>query len=99
TKEALDYLENLNENTKADIEIRCRIIILKDEVNQNVNDAALRITKEYKESERKFTDFSKKNLLPQIFRIAQETYAYVSPKDLKKKNDQTSYLDTNNLPF
>lgn len=99
SKKALDYLENLNETTQSDIEIRCRIIILKDEVGQNVNDAALRVTKEFKEAERKFTDFSKKNLLPQIFRIAQQPYAYVSPKDLKKKNDQSSYLDTNNLPF
>ena len=41
----------------------------------------------------------KKNLLPKIFKMAGEPYAFVDPKTERKTEDQGKYLDTNNLPF
>jgi hypothetical protein len=53
----------------------------------------------YKNKVSDFTDYTKQNLLPTIFKIIEEPYAYVDPKAQKKNNDQKDYLDTNNLPF
>lgn len=98
-QEALNYLENLNEHVKSDIEITCRIVKLKNDLGQDVNSEAKDLVNRYKNKPSDFTKFSKRHLLSSIFEIIDEPYAYVDPKVQKKNSDQKNYLDTNNLPF
>ncbi|MCD8423223.1 Hsp70 family protein [Tenacibaculum finnmarkense] len=97
--EALIHLESLDDNIKKDMDITCRILILKNNLGEDVQEEALLLVHKYKESPQDFTGFGKKNLLKSIFNIVGEPYAYVSPKKLRKNEDQKNYLDTNNLPF
>lgn len=99
TQEALDYLENLNEDLKQEMNIRCRIIHLKNDLSLDVESEALKIVSEYKAAPNSFSAFVKKNLLSRIFKIAGEPYAFIDPKTERKAEDQGKYLDTNNLPF
>lgn len=96
---ALNYLENLDQEIKDNKEIKLRIITLKNNLGEDVTKDAEQIVEEYKNSPIVFSKFCKENLLGKVFKIANESYAYVDPKSTKKIEDQSKYLDTNNLPF
>ncbi|MDG4945729.1 Hsp70 family protein [Weeksellaceae bacterium KMM 9713] len=98
-REALEYLENSSDDLKNEMDIRCRIIDLKNDLGIETKQDALKIVSEYKASPHNFELFVKKNLLPGIFNIAGEPYAFIDPKTERKAEDQGKYLDTNNLPF
>lgn len=96
---ALNYLENLDNDIKSDLEISLRIIDLKNKLGHDVINEAQKMVDHYKSSPMDFSKFIKENLLKGVFKIANEPYSYVDPKIAKNNNDQTKYLDTNNLPF
>jgi molecular chaperone DnaK (HSP70) len=98
-QEALNYLKELNEEVKSDIEITCRIVQLKNDLGQDVKGEVRDVVNQYKKEPSNFTKFSKQHLLSGLFEIIDEPYAYVDPKIQKKNSDQKNYLDTNNLPF
>jgi len=92
--DALTYLEKLPQQIKQDRDIRCKISILKGDQN-----LAKELVDEYKSAPNSFTDFSKKNLLRQVFGIINEPFAYVDPKSIGGQNDESKYLDQRDLPF
>ncbi|MEC5167240.1 molecular chaperone DnaK [Flavobacterium sp. PL11] len=96
---ALNYLEGLDQQIKNEKGILIRIISLKNKLGQDVSTEAKKMVNDYKENPMEFSQFSKENLLATVFKIANEPYAYVNPKSTKNINDQSKYLDTNNLPF
>jgi molecular chaperone DnaK len=96
---ALKYLEHLEAEIKSDVDISLRIINLKNKLGQDVTNDAKKVVERYKNSPMEFSKFSKENLLGGVFKIANEPYAYVDPKVTRNSNDQSKYLDTNNLPF
>jgi molecular chaperone DnaK (HSP70) len=96
---ALKYLENLEAEIKSDVDISLRTINLKNKLGQDVTNDAKKVVEQYKNSPMEFSKFSKENLLGGVFKIANEPYAYVNPKVTRNSNDQSKYLDTNNLPF
>lgn len=98
-KVSLEFLISLSEELKNSNSIRLRIIHLKNQLGQNVKKEASDAVKEFKENPYRFTDFQKESLLPFVFRIVDEPYAYIDPKGNKKDIDDSKLLDTNNLPF
>ena len=46
-----------------------------------------------------FSLFAKENILPSIFRIAGEPYAFVDPKKLTSKEDESKYLKSSDTPI
>lgn len=96
---ALSFLEGLDDILKEDTDIRCRIIILKNLLGENVQQEAMRVVNEYISNPSNFSNFAKENLLSSIFSIVDEPYSFVSPKIRKMDESQSKYLDTNNLPF
>lgn len=96
---ALNYLENLDNDIKSDLQISLRKIGLKNELGHDVTNEAQKMVDHYKRTPMDFSKFSKENLLRGVFKIVNEPYSYVDPKIAKNNNDQTKYLDTNNLPF
>jgi molecular chaperone DnaK len=100
TDEALTYLENLNDNLKSGNNIKCKIILLKNKLNQNVTIDANKIVQEYKKSPSSFSNFEKSNLIKPIFKIANEPFSFIEPdKNQKVQINNRDLLDTNNLPF
>jgi tetratricopeptide (TPR) repeat protein len=98
-KEALEYLQKMKENIKKVPSIRCRMVILKERLDFPCEAEAKEITKEYKDSPHKFSDYDKAHLLKKVFDIAEEPYSYVDPKTSRNLEDEGKYLDVNNLPF
>ncbi len=98
-RNALEYLQKLNESIKKDSSIRCRMVILKGKLDIPCEAEAKAITKEYKSSPHKFSDYDKAHLLKNVFDIAEEPYSYVDPKTTRNLEDEGKYLDVNNLPF
>lgn len=97
-KEALDYLENLEDKVKNDTNTELKIILLKNKLGQNVTFDANKIVHKYKSNPAEYSNFQKTALVKPIFKIVNEPFSYVEPK--KKENiNNTDLLDTNNLPF
>jgi molecular chaperone DnaK len=99
-KEALMYLENLSDDLKSENLIKCKIILLKNQLNQDVTIDANKIVQEYKKSPASFSNFEKSILIKPVFKIVDEPFSFVEPdkKQLNKVNNK-DLLDTNNLPF
>lgn len=93
-EEAIAYLEDLPEHLKQKRDIRFKITLLK---NDRVE--AKKITEEYKKTPQRYTEFQRRVLLKDIFKILNEPYAYVDPKTMRRKDDESKYLDINDLPF
>jgi tetratricopeptide (TPR) repeat protein len=98
-KSSLDYLCGLSNELRKSNSIRLRIIKLKNQLGQDVNTEASEVAKEFKENPYRFSEFQKTSLLPAIFRIINEPYAFVNPKKSSHDIDDSKLLDTNNLPF
>jgi molecular chaperone DnaK len=98
-KVSLDFLMTLSDELKSSNMIRLRIINLKNQLGEDVVNDASTIVKEFKMNPYRFTNFQKENLLPSIFRIVGEPYAFVDPKVKNKGINDSQLLDTNNLPF
>ena len=98
--EALMYLENLSDLLKSDIYIKCKIILLKNKLNQDVTIDANKIVQEYKKSPESYSNFQKSTLIKPVFKIINEPFSFVEP-DKKQMNqiNNKDLLDTNNLPF
>ena len=97
-KAALDYLNNQPEHIKEDTTVKCKLALLKEEVN-NDDSELQKIAQEYKNNPAGFSEFDKRVLLNKIFSQVGEPYAYVDPKTKRRKEDEGKYLDMNNLPF
>lgn len=97
-EEALRFLENSSAEVLDDIDIKLRIISLKNRLGRNVKEEARNIVNAFKNKTTYFTEFSKENLLPEIFTIAGEAYANID-KINKQKSDDSKYIAPNNLPF
>jgi tetratricopeptide (TPR) repeat protein len=91
-QKALDYLEGQPEPIKNDATVKCKIVLLKNQLNMDCKEEAKAITKEYKSGKYYFSDFDKQVLLPGIFRIAGEPFSYVKPETRKKQEDEKKYL-------
>ena len=80
--------------------IKCKIILLKNKLNQDVTIDAAKIVQEYKINPATFSNFEKRVLLKPIFKIINEPFSFVEP-DKKQMNqiNNKDLLDTNNLPF
>lgn len=98
-KVSLDYLCGLSNELRNNNSIRLRIIKLKNQLGQDVNSEASEVAKEFKENPYRFSEFQKTSLLPAIFRIINEPYAFINPKKSSQDIDDSKLLDTNNLPF
>jgi molecular chaperone DnaK (HSP70) len=96
---ALKYLEEQKESIKKDKTVKCKIALLKNEINPNDTLGIKEIVNEYKKEASLYSDFDKKQLVNKIFSIAGEPFSYVDLKTKKKKEDERKYLDMNNLPF
>ena len=98
--EALVYLENLSDLLKSDIYIKCKIILLKNKLNQDVTIDANKIVQEYKKSPESYSNFQISTLTKPVFKIINEPFSFVEP-DKKQMNqiNNKDLLDTNNLPF
>ena len=98
--EALMYLENLSDLLKSDIYIKCKIILLKNKLNQDVTIDVNKIVQEYKKSPESYSNFQKSTLIKPVFKIINEPFSFVEP-DKKQMNqiNNKDLLDTNNLPF
>lgn len=68
-------------------------------MGEDVKHEVREVVKDYKESSYKFSVFVKESLLPSVFRIVGEPYAFVDTIDKQQSDDESKYLDTNNLPF
>ena len=98
-RESLEFLEN-NSTLIGDYQdVPHRMIILKNKLGQNVDVEAKEVVNEYKTNSWSFTDFSKKNILPSIFKIAGEPYAFVDPKKLRSKADEDKFLKSSDSPI
>ena len=96
---ALDYLEK---NASKDPEYEdtfLRMIILKNRLGISVFSEAEEVVKKYKADPLSFSNFSKRNILPSIFKIAGEPYAYVDPKKIRSKEDEGKFLKSSDLPI
>ena len=96
---SLDYLCGLSNELRNNNSIRVRIIKLKNQLGQDVNSEASEVVKEFKENPYRFSEFQKTSLLPAIFRIINEPYAFINTKKSSQDIDDSKLLDTNNLPF
>lgn len=96
---ALDFLEGLDEDLQKEEHIKCQKIILKNSLGHDAEAEARAVVDEYKSKPYNFSRYVRENKLPTVFRIVNEPYAFVAPKVQKHNEDQSKYLDTNNLPF
>jgi tetratricopeptide (TPR) repeat protein len=94
SQEALDFLEKQDRSIKEDPEIKCKIVMLKDDLGMNCKEEAKEIVESYKNKTSYFSDFEKRVLLPKVFRIAGEKYSYVDPKKNRNKKDEEKYLES-----
>ena len=78
--------------------VQCKMALLKNKVSNDTT-GVRKMVQQYKEDPSSFSEFDKRQLLNQIFRQADEPYAYIDPKTKRKKEDEGKYLDMNNLPF
>lgn len=93
-EDALDYLENLPEHIKHQKNIRCKITLMKKDA-----DGAKEIIDDYKKSPYGYSEFQRRVLLKDIFKMVNEPYSYVDPKTTRRQDDESKYLDINDLPF
>ena len=75
------------------------MIILKNRLGISVFSEAEEVVKKYKADPLSFSNFSKRNILPSIFKIAGEPYAYVDPKKIRSKEDEGKFLKSSDLPI
>jgi len=68
--------------------------MLKNDCGIDSKEEAKEIVSDYKNKTVYFSDFDKRILLPDIFRIAGVKYSYVDPKTNRRKSDQQSYLES-----
>jgi len=92
SKDALEYLEKQDDSIKDDPEVKCKIVMLKKDCGIDSKEEAKEIVRSYKNKTAYYTDFTKKVLLPSVFRIAGEQYSYVDPNTNRNKNDENNYL-------
>ncbi|MGG5511493.1 Hsp70 family protein [Myroides odoratimimus] len=98
-EDALSFLENTSKaNTGSQINFN-RMLILKNKKGMDISKLAQETVCLYKKNPGLFSEFDKENILPKIFKIAKEPYAYVTPKELKSKEDQQKYLRVSNKPL
>ena len=97
-KLALEYLNNQSEKIKQDATVKCKIALLKKEVENDTTELH-KIVQQYKKDPSGFSNFDKQFLLKNVFSQVGEPYAYVDPKTKRRKEDEGKYLDMNNLPF
>ncbi|WP_164112230.1 MULTISPECIES: Hsp70 family protein [Sphingobacterium] len=93
-EEALAYLESLTEGIKKQRNIKCKITLLK-----NDREAARKIVEEYKRSPAGYSEFQRKVLLRDLFKVLDEPYAYIDPKVTRRQEDESKYLEVSDLPF
>lgn len=96
---ALKFLEEKYSKIDEYNDIELRILLLKNNLGYDVVQDATAIVKEYKDNSWLFSQFTKKNLLPSIFKIAGEPYSYVDPKTLRSKEDEGKFLKSSDLPI
>ena len=96
---SLDYLISMKDKVKGYRNNDLRIIVLKNAIGENIVSDAKNIVNEYKETPQNFSLFAKENILPSIFRIAGEPYAFVDPKKLTSKEDESKYLKSSDTPI
>ena len=97
-KFALEYLEKQSKSIKENLSVRCKIALLKSKVNSDTTDLH-KIAEEFKNNPGNFSDFDRRVLLKEIFKQLNEPYSYIDPKTKRKNDDESKYLDMNNLPF
>jgi tetratricopeptide (TPR) repeat protein len=96
---SLDYLISMKDKVKGYRNNDLRIMVLKNAIGENIVSDAKNIVDEYKETPQNFSLFAKENILPSIFRIAGEPYAFVDPKKLTSKEDESKYLKSSDTPI
>ena len=70
--------------------------MLKKNCEIECTDKAMEIVNDYKDSSYSFSEFDKRTLLPEVFKIAGEAYSYIDPNMNRRKDDEDKYLDTSN---
>jgi len=94
--EALQYLQNQTTEIRNDETVKCKIVLLKKNCEIECTDKAMEIVNDYKDSSYSFSEFDKRTLLPEVFKIAGEAYSYIDPNMNRRKDDEDKYLDTSN---
>ncbi len=96
--QALVYLTSQENSVKEDSTIKCKMALLKNEV-ENDNTEIKEVVEQYKKEPELFSDFDRRVLLKDIFDEAGEPFSYVDPEIERRNEDEGKYLDMNNLPF
>lgn len=86
TEAALQYLENCPDVVKQDYTVKCRIILLKNRLGEDVADEVNEITQQFETEPHNFDSFDKDNLLPQIFKLAGKPYTHYKEIEVAKRN-------------
>lgn len=97
-KSALEFLEKNADLDDETADTFLRSILLKNHLGINVVQLSKKVVDNYKEDPSYFSNFSKKNLLSSIFKIAGEPYSFVDPKKMKGKDDEGKYLKSSDVP-
>ena len=92
SREALDYLEKQAEEIRNSGDVKLKIVLLKKDCGIDCKEDAQAIVESYKNKTTYYSAFEKRVLLPGIFRIAGEPYAYVAPNRNRKEEDEKKYL-------
>ncbi len=95
-KRALDYLEEQNSSIKSNIDVKCRIILLKNRLGVDIENDARTIASDYEANPQKFNKYTRKNLLGSIFRHLNLPYNF--DKDSNDKERDGKVLIPSNKP-
>lgn len=96
---ALEYLEDNAHKDEDYKDTYLRMITLRNSLGLDVKIEAMKVVRYYKANSHLFSNFSKKNILPTIFRIAGEPYSFVDPKKTRSKEDEGKFLKSADSPI
>jgi len=94
---AFNYLVKQPDSVQQDETIAIKIVLLSSAIGKPWKDQAEQLTKQYLRQPKSFSDFDKRVLLPELFKLAGKPYSYVTPKIQKDSGDEKSYLATNSF--
>ncbi|MCH8487212.1 MAG: Hsp70 family protein [Candidatus Cyclonatronum sp.] len=91
---ALDYLLDCPEQVKQYYTIRCRIVILKNRLGEDVKKDAEQIAADFSSGKSGFSKYDKDNLLGQIFSLAGKNYIHEDEKQAQLRNEKVLIQST-----
>lgn len=93
---ALQFLNDQSASIQADASVSIKRVLLSEEAGEEWKEVANQIVTRYKMSPSSFSNFDKRVLLPELFKLVDEPFSYVEPKKSDNKLDEGNYLTAKN---